>query len=97
MGVSAWDPAQELRLFETLRSDLSKLSIKELFWFSLTIEMQCHSSTTYPCWTNKVHIESKSENIAEQINPLLLKMFSPTEYAKLALDKTIKNQIAEHC
>ena len=95
MSLKAWDPSQEKKLFEQLDSKLSGSSLKELLWFSLTIEMQSGVSDSYPCWTQRVHLEKSDNFLSEQINPLLLKMFSPAEYAKLSITDSIKKQIEE--
>lgn len=90
-----WDPAQEISLFRSLKSDLEKRSIKELLWVSLLIEMQSSSAGNYPCWSEKKHLKQTRENISEQINPILLKMFYPEQYASLGLIDSLKIKLQE--
>ena len=95
-NTTAWAPKQEVRLFTKLSPDLKNSDLLNLFWLSLTIEMQSCVDGTYPCWSKRAHLLEKSFEISEQINPILLKMFYPQDYAKLQLSDFYKNQIQEN-
>lgn len=92
-SLRVWDPRQEAYLFNSLKIELEKSSLKELLNFSLIIEMHSSQNSDYPEWIERVHIDAPKGIIAEQINPILLGMFYPDEYAKLTLKDTYKNEV----
>jgi len=82
-----YDPEREKVLFLQLSPDLKNLSIKELLAFSLIMEDQAMAMApgSYPAWSQKIHLITKSDEIHHQINPLLLKLSKPIIFQKLQL------------
>jgi chorismate mutase len=87
LGKPVFSPARENELFKKFQEQLQSLSVKELLIFSLVIEEDAHSfSSSYPAWSEGEHLQNdSSNNLAEQINPILLKVILPGEFEKLSL------------
>lgn len=86
-GSKTFDPAREIQLFKVLAPELSKLSLKELFAFSLL--MEDHAGSAYPAWSDGVQYQQGSASKERPgINPLLLLLFHPE---KIKVD-TLKNE-----
>lgn len=78
-------PERECELFNNL-PQIKNLSIKQLLAFSLIIEDDarsfCHS---YPAWSERIHIKVISNELIEQINPILLKAYDSKYFFRLSL------------
>lgn len=92
---NVWDPKQEVFLFEGFESELKDFSLQEALWFSLMIEMQSGHTGSYPEWSSCVHLAQKNHSIIDQVNPILLRMCYPKEYAKLQLTDFYQKQVLE--
>ena len=83
-----YDAKRELDLFLSLQGELSHLSPKELFAFSLL--MESHAGEGYPEWSSTEHLSTKQSTLYDQINPLLLLLFYPHEIKVKALKSEFK-------
>jgi chorismate mutase len=84
-----FSPAIEYQLFFKYSENLKVLSLQELLAYSLLIES--HASvgpSSYPSWSLRVHlIERTSDEIYEQINPILLAVTDQSLYDKLPINQ----------
>jgi len=81
-----FDPIREKLLFNSLKNELNSYSIKDLLIISLIIESQAGDSTEYPSWSCQVHLNSKSQCLSAQINPILLATFYKSSYDALQIN-----------
>lgn len=84
-----YDPKRELEVFELLKDQVKKASMKELLAFSLVMEDQAGAMApgSYPSWSQRSHILNGQGEIFEMINPLLLKASHPDLFSKLNLSQ----------
>lgn len=82
-----YDPDRELVIFNQMKTEISRLSLKELLAFSLIMEDQAMAMApgTYPAWSSEVHLETPSDGLHGLVNPLLLKIGHPELFARLSL------------
>lgn len=78
-----FDPAREHWLF--LHMDLTCKSFNEILIFSLIIEEQAQANKegSYPRWSLKEHIQIKTDDPIEMINPILLYCWDRALYQRL--------------
>lgn len=95
MNEKAWSPEQEHRVFNSLHLELKEMSLKELFAVSIMIEAQAVNSHDYPRWSEGEHLNFNLKNFTEQINPILLYLYHPREYAKLELRAEFSSTLEE--
>lgn len=81
----SWSPQQEFKIFKALGLHLKTFNLKELLQFSLMIESQAAKGSDYPKWSEREHLVQPAQGLAQQINPILLYLYNPKEYAKLEL------------
>jgi chorismate mutase len=84
---SHYDPEREIQLFKQLEKEIKELSLKELLAFSLIMEDHAMAMApgSYPSWSNCTHIVNPKKELAEMVNPLLLKITHPNIYQRLIL------------
>jgi chorismate mutase len=82
-----FDPKREVDLFAASLEQLKKLSLKELFAFSLIMEDQAMAMApgSYPNWSTRIHLSQGQNDLYEMINPLMLNSTHPELFAKLNL------------
>ena len=85
---SHYDPEREKELFTQLEAEIKTLSLKELLAFSLIMEDHAMAMApgSYPSWSQACHVSSPKHDLAEMINPMLLKMSHPNIYQRLTLN-----------
>lgn len=85
-NLKVFDPKREVLLFAKIQIDLKKLTLKQLFAFSLIIENDASTfCSSYPFWSERVHILNASGKLIEQINPILLKAYDTRLFSELSL------------
>ncbi|MFP5492235.1 MAG: chorismate mutase [Bacteriovoracia bacterium] len=82
---SSYDSARESELFARMRHDLLELSDSELLAFSILMEAQAGAPERYPAWSSGVHLLEAPQSVMHQLNPLLVKLLSPTSFDALKL------------
>jgi chorismate mutase len=84
---SHFDPEREKEVFEILKPETKKVSLKELLAFSLIMEDQALSMApgSYPTWSQGIHLQEHSRDLFTMINPLLLKITHPELFSRLHL------------
>src|SRR5690606_27827194 len=84
---SHFDPERETEVFTLFSQPLKSISIKELLAFSLIMEDQAMAMApgSYPSWSNGSHLESRTNELYEMINPLILKVCRPELFNRLKL------------
>jgi chorismate mutase len=84
---SHFDPEREKALFEQMSPELKELTLKELLAFSLVMEDQAMAMApgSYPTWSNSVHLNEPTRELASMINPILLKLTHPELFNRLSL------------
>lgn len=84
---SHFDPEREKDVFILFSQQLKSISIKELLAFSLVMEDQAMAMApgSYPNWSNGIHLETRTNDLYEMINPLILKLCRPELFARLKL------------
>lgn len=84
---SHYDPEREKELFAQVEPDIKKLSLKELLAFSLIMEDHAMAMApgSYPSWSQATHVTNPKHDLAEMVNPLLLKISHPNLYQRLTL------------
>lgn len=76
-GMNLFDPEQEWQVFSSLSADLSKLSMTELYAFSVIAQSQATAHGQYPQWSCGEHLQQSPENLYERTNPILLSQLKP--------------------
>ena len=84
----SYDPKREFIVFNELKNDLQDRDLKDLYLISLMIET--HAGTTYPQWSESIHLNSHNHLLREKINPLLLLLLKPSEFKMLDLKEQFK-------
>lgn len=82
-----YDPDRELVIFNQMKSEVCRLSLKELLAFSLIMEDQAMAMApgSYPAWSSGVHLATPSDGLQGLVNPLLLKIGHPDLFSRLYL------------
>lgn len=91
--LSVFSPEREKDLFEKLAPLLKKLTLKELFSFSLLLEAHADptNSTIYPAFSELIHLRKTDKNpLWFRVNPILLYYYDAKSYFKLPLKKNFK-------
>ena len=85
---SHYDPEREKELFTQLQGEIKTLSLKELLAFSLIMEDHAMAMApgSYPSWSQSCHIAAPKNDLAEMINPLLLRISHPNIYQRFTLN-----------
>tara|TARA_Y100000385_G_C13071757_1_gene629387 strand:+ start:873 stop:1289 length:417 start_codon:yes stop_codon:yes gene_type:complete len=92
-----FDPAHEFSLFSKQTDNLSKLSLKELYAYSLILEDHaCVSEQSYPLWSEQNHLNEKNHNLSFGINPILLAVTYKDLYDQLPLNEEFKSSLEKH-
>lgn len=60
-----------------------KASLKEVLSLSLLVESHASSVSSYPLWSQRVHLKKYHFELFEQINPIMLLNFDKTLFKKL--------------
>lgn len=92
-NLESYDYQRELIVFKEFNSSLTKMSLKELFLFSLMIET--HAGESYPQWSESTHLNSCHNHLREKINPLLLLLLLPAQFKMLDLKDEFKANLNE--
>lgn len=84
---SHYDPDREKVVFESIKTQLKNLTVKELLAFSLVMEDHAMAMApgSYPTWSNRIHLNQSRNELFEMINPLLLKTCLPKFFSELTL------------
>lgn len=90
---SAWDPAQEFKVFS--RTIQSTQKVDYLMMFSLLVESQARITTDYPEWSKGVHLLEKTGTIYDFMNPILVYLINVEIFSKLKLNDEYKNKITK--
>lgn len=80
-----YDPTRENLLFAKMRSELSRLSLRELAAFSLLMEAHAGAPANYPAWSEGRHLLELPLQEHQRINPLIVKFCLPEHFRALAL------------
>ncbi len=83
--LTHYDAKREKALFKEMRSQLLRLSLRELASFSLLMESQAGAPGMYPAWSEGVHLVGPSQGVQCLINPLLLQETHPELFKTLKL------------
>lgn len=83
-----YDPERERDLFQHFEKEIKELSLKELLAFSLIMEDHAMAMApgSYPSWSGCCHIANPKKDLAEMVNPLMLKISHPNLYQRLSLN-----------
>jgi chorismate mutase len=83
-----YDPERERDLFGQFQNEIKELSLKELLAFSLIMEDHAMAMApgSYPSWSQCCHVANPKKELAEMINPLMLKISHPNLYQRITLN-----------
>lgn len=94
--LNAYDIKRELEVFNLIKSDLKRLTLNELFSFSLIMEDQVRCiNKFYPAWSMQEHLDIKTNQFTDGTNPLLLAIFYKESYDKLKINSRLQENINE--
>ena len=92
-----FDAEREKKIYIQFASELTKLTLKELFSFSLLIESNADplDDRSYPHFSQGDHLAQKNKQLKlhEQINPILLSIYDANLYKQVELDSYFKNLV----
>ena len=89
-NANHFDPGQEWIVFSNLSNDLNEWSLEEILAFSLIMQSHVGKESNYPRWSTGEHLVKKSDNIIDQINPILLAKLKPELVESLEFNNSFK-------
>lgn len=92
-----FDPKYEATLFTKQSESLSKLSLKELYAYSLILEDHANvSNGSYPEWSIQPHLDEKNHEQMSGINPILLAVTHKDLYDQLLINDEFKSILGKY-